>query len=463
VLDVTSGEVRALVGGRDFADSKFDRATQALRQPGSAFKPFVYASALEYYRSPLHKVEDSPLRVTLAGGRVWEPRNYADSYGGTVTLREALIHSRNTATVRLAQEIGLRPAIDLAQSLGISNNLPDLPSTALGAAEVRPIELVAAYAAFANGGARVEPHLIRRVVDRNGQVLWESYPRTQQILDPAVAFVLTTILRDVVDRGTGAAVRAAGFGAPAAGKTGTTNNSTDAWFVGYTPDLAAGIWIGLDDPQPIVRGASGGTLAAPTWGRMMRSIYRSRPTPPDWSPPSGVVVAEVDRATGGAVNPECPVHGPIYSEYFIRNTPSPTPCWRDDYPYALYDSLGVYDSWDEFGVYDSIQDDSLLAEGIDWPELEELRRRAREVREGIGSDQQPDLPDTGSTLDSLRIADEEMDERIDELNRQPEPLPAIPEPVPPTLGQPAANGADSMSAVSPSFEQETRIPGSGEE
>lgn len=380
VLDANTGEVRALVGGRDYSQSKFDRATQALRQPGSAFKPFIYATALEYYRSPAETVEDTPLQVTLTGGRVWEPRNYADSYGGTVTLREALIHSRNAATVRIAQQIGLQPTIRLAHELGISTELPDLPSTALGAAEVRPIELVAAYAAFANGGSRVEPYLIRRVVDRNGQVVWESRPRTRQVLDPAVAYVLTTMLQDVVDRGTGTAVRAAGFRAPAAGKTGTTNNSTDVWFVGYTPELVAGIWIGFDDPKPIIRGASGGTLAAPTWGRMMRRIYESRPAPSDWRVPPGVVTAEVDRLTGARFNPDCPVHGPVYTEYFIRYTPPAASCPdRYDLPYAFQDT--IYDSWDEFGVYDSVYGDSIGSATSDWPELDELRRRARDARE----------------------------------------------------------------------------------
>ncbi len=272
---------------------------------------------------------------------------------------------------------------------------------------MRPVELVAAYAAFANGGSRVEPHLIRRVVDRNGDLVWEARPRTQRVLDPAVAFVLTTILEDVVDRGTGAAVRAAGFGAPAAGKTGTTNNSTDAWFVGYTPDLVAGIWIGFDDPKPIIRGASGGTLAAPTWGRMMRRIYQSRPAPSGWSSPGGVVTAEVDRTTGNRVNPECRGPGPVYTEYFIGRTPPAGSCWEPyDYPYAIGDSFGIYDSWDEFGVYHSNEYDTTSTGPVDWPELDELRRRAQEARnqalsgpDGVGpaefdivEDVAPDLP-----------------------------------------------------------------------
>jgi penicillin-binding protein 1A len=168
VMDALTGEVRALVGGRDFRDSQFDRATQALRQAGSAFKPFVYATALERYGSPVQIVEDSPISVTLSGGNVWEPKNYTGAYDGPITIREALTRSKNAATVRLAEQVGLGSVIALAHELGITSDIPDVPATALGSADVRPIEMVAAYAAFANGGDRVEPHLINRIVDRSG-------------------------------------------------------------------------------------------------------------------------------------------------------------------------------------------------------------------------------------------------------------------------------------------------------
>src|SRR5690606_28235488 len=229
---------------------------------------------------------------------------------------EALTRSKNTAAVRVGQEVGIANVIATANSLGISSEIPDYPSTALGAADVRPIELISAYATFANGGDRVEPYLVERVEDRSGRVLGEARPRRERVLDPAVAFVMTTMLRDVVDRGTGAEVREVGFRGPAAGKTGTTNDATDAWFVGYTPEHVAGVWIGLDDPQTIVRGASGGTLAAPVWGRIMREVYADRPMPEGWSPPNGVVTAEVDRSTGDLVSEWCPPLGPTYTEYF---------------------------------------------------------------------------------------------------------------------------------------------------
>ncbi|MEX0912720.1 MAG: PBP1A family penicillin-binding protein [Gemmatimonadota bacterium] len=387
VMDANNGEVRALVGGRDFSQSKFDRATQALRQPGSAFKPFIYAAALERYGSPTHQVEDSPLRLTLSNGQVWAPENYSRQYDGAMTMRDALVQSKNVATVRLAQEVGVGSAIRIARSLGISSDIPDYPSTALGAAEVRPIELIAAYAAFANGGQRVEPHLVRRVEDRNGRVLWEARPRSERVLDPAVAFVLTTMLQDVVDRGTGTAVRSVGFRAPAAGKTGTTNDGTDAWFVGYTPELVGGVWIGLDDPQPIISGATGGSLAAPVWGRMMNSIYATRPAPSGWRAPGGVRTAEVDRSTGAALSESCPSVVQTYTEYFIRSSPPRQTCpdYERDSRYTLGDSIWVNGEWREYDFdpdldYERYEDGDDFdrangRSGVDWPELEELRRQ----------------------------------------------------------------------------------------
>jgi 1A family penicillin-binding protein len=381
VLDAATGEIRALVGGRDFSQSKFDRSTQALRQPGSAFKPFIYAAALERFRSPAHTVEDTPLRLTLSGGRVWEPRNYTGQYDGTITMREALVRSKNTATVRLSQEVGLRSAIQLARDLGVRSDLQDVPATALGSAEVRPLELVAAYAAFANGGERVEPYVVRKIVDRNGLTVWEANPRRERVLDPAVAFVLTSMLQDAVDRGTGSAVRAVGFRGTAAGKTGTTNDASDAWFVGYTPELVAGVWIGLDKPQTIVRGASGGTLAAPVWGRMMRRIYAAGSEPGRWRVPSGVSSAEVDRLTGAAVTVNCPAQGPTYTEYFIRSAPPQQYCPREyDLRYTYPDTLWVDEEWSDFDFDGPAAELPAEATGIDWPELEALRRRVEQAR-----------------------------------------------------------------------------------
>lgn len=377
VMDARTGEVRALVGGRDFADSEFNRATQALRQPGSAFKPFVYLAALEQNHPPTEQIEDAPLRVTLAGGQVWEPRNYTGSFDGPITLREALVRSKNTVTVRLAEEVGMRQVIRTARDLGIQTPISDVPATALGSAEVRPIELISAYAPLANGGTRMEPHLVRRIEGRNGDVVWESEPVRERVADPAATFVLTDILRNAVDRGTGSAVRAAGFSGPAAGKTGTTNGATDVWFVGYTPELVAGVWMGLDRPATIVAGASGGTLAAPVWGRMMRRIYASRPMPAPWPVPPGVVTAEIERGTGLAVDAGCPVQGPTYTEYFVNAQPPQRPCYPEaQMPvYADADRPWIDEEWGGGAVEIAVDTSTTLPSTIDWPELEAIRQR----------------------------------------------------------------------------------------
>jgi penicillin-binding protein 1A len=382
VMEAQTGAVRALVSGRDYDDSKFDRVYQGMRQPGSAFKPFVYLTALEQSVAPTTRFEDSPLKLALSGGGTWEPKNYTGRYDGPITVRDALARSKNTVTVRIAQQVGMGAVIRRAREMGITTDIPNVPATALGSAEVRPIQLVSAYAALANGGHVTDPYVIERIEDSKGEVLYQAEPRRERAVDPAAAFVLTSMLRDVVDRGTGTPVRGAGFRGPAAGKTGTTNGATDIWFVGYTPDLVGAVWFGLDRPATIVRGASGGTIAAPVWGRMMSRIYANRKMPPAWSPPRGVLTETVDRATGYAVDPSCPARGETYTEYFVNSRPPRPICdpgayagmsmdtaWMDEevgaYAYDL--PAGTYDP-DTVGVGD------LREKGIDWPELEARRR-----------------------------------------------------------------------------------------
>lgn len=381
VMEARTGAVRALVGGRDFDQSQFDRAWQGMRQPGSAFKPFVYLAALERRIPPTRRLEDAPVTIRLAGGRTWQPRNYTGRYDGEMTMREALTRSKNTVTVRLAEEVGMSRVISTARELGVTTPIPDLPSTALGAAEVRPVELVRAYAAFASGGWVPEPHVIERIEDRHGTVVYRAEPERGRAVDPAAAFVLTSMLRDVVDRGTGTPVREAGFRGPAAGKTGTTNGSTDVWFVGYTPELVAAVWFGLDRPATIVRGATGGRLAAPVWGRMMSRIYGGSDVP-DFPVPRGVVTEEVDRATGFAVDPGCPVQGQVYTEYFVHVRPPRAVC----HPEIGYPRMALDSAWDDYAYEydydvarrydpDTVGRGDLRSRGIDWPELEDRRRR----------------------------------------------------------------------------------------
>jgi penicillin-binding protein 1A len=363
IMDARSGDVLALVGGRDFNDSQYNRATQAMRQPGSAFKPFVYAAAVSAGIAPTHRLVDQPLRYVMDNGRVWEPRNYDGSFAGAVTMRQALTQSRNVPTVRLANEVGIRRVVGVAEQFGLGP-MPSNPSVVLGTAEVTPVRLTAAYAAFATLGQKPEPRYVTRVVDRHGRIVWQQMPRVNRVIDPAAAFLTTSMLQDVVDRGTGTGVRAAGFRAPAAGKTGTTQDAADIWFVGYTPELVATIWIGLDRRQRILRGATGGQLVAPVWGRIMRTVATGNS---GWSPPAGVQQYTVDEA-GVVIAENCPQQGAARTEYFMRGMAPTRTCYPQGEYYAYNDTLGW--EYDELYDRDTVDDDGW------WDRLR--RRFARE-------------------------------------------------------------------------------------
>ena len=305
VMDPHTGLIRAMVGGRDFKHSQFNRATQALRQPGSSFKPFVYAAALENGRSPLSGISDAPLSIQV-GNEVWTPRNYEGRGGGWASLRSALRYSRNRAAIRLGRETGIAKVRDLAARTGLETRIPGYPSVYIGSAGVYPLDMIGAYAAFGNGGWRVEPRYVVRVENHRGQVLWEPAPPPRQAVAPGISWILTDMLREVVDRGSGAPARDPAIGGlswdvPAAGKTGTTNGSTDVWFVGYTPEVLAGVWMGFDNPRTIMPNATGGLLAVPVWARVMRTEYARRKPPEPWKRPADVVVR---RVSGGRVMAE---------------------------------------------------------------------------------------------------------------------------------------------------------------
>jgi penicillin-binding protein 1A len=327
VLDAATGDVLALVGGRDFDDSPFDRATRARRQVGSAFKPFVYAAAVADGYAPSQLLIDEPLEMELAGGEVWAPRNFDGGYSGEVTLRDAAVRSNNVATVRLALAVGVNDVARTARRSGVRNELHELPSLALGTAELSLLELTSAYAPFATLGRSVRPRLIRLVEDSAGKVLWSPKVETRKVMDDGVAYLVTDLLRDAVDRGTGRAVRRAGYQGPVAGKTGTTDDGNDVWFVGYTPELVGGVWIGFDRPRSVLADARAGELAAPVWGEMMRSIYSSRPTPEPWERPRSVVERRVDPTTGLILVDGCrPETGAPVDEIFLRSDLPATAC-----------------------------------------------------------------------------------------------------------------------------------------
>ena len=335
VLDAHTGAVRALVGGRDFTHSSFDRALHARRQPGSTFKPIVYATALELGMSPATRIETTPVEVSLAGA-AWRPDDLVHDSVTSLSMRDALALSSNNGAVRVGEWAGVNRVARMARRLGLSTDVPTLPSVLLGSAEVIPAELAAAYAALGNGGYRVTPHLITRVEDAHGRVLWSAPDTRVRALDSSVAYLTTSLLQDVVDRGTGTAVRNAGFWLPAAGKTGTTNDAKDVWFVGMTPDLAAAVWLGFDRPAQILPDAFGGSLAAPIWATTMKAAYQRRPAPVAWTPPATLVSAPVDAVSGRLATPNCPP-ADVRIEHFAFGTEPGDYC--DLHPHGVMDRV----------------------------------------------------------------------------------------------------------------------------
>jgi penicillin-binding protein 1A len=317
VMDPWTGRVLALVGGFSYDQSQFNRATQALRQPGSAFKPFVYAAALDNGYTPSTVVLDAPIEIDQGPGMAaWRPENYEGKYYGPQTLRFGLEHSRNVMTVRLAQDVGMPLIGEYAKRFGVYDDLPPYLSFALGAGETTVMRMTAAYSMFANGGKRIKPTLIDRIQDRYGHTVyrhderecrgcdadqWKKQPepslvdRREQVLDPMTAFQVTWMLKGVVERGTATVVQE--VGKPVAGKTGTTNDEKDAWFIGYTPDLTVGVYIGYDKPRHLARGATGGHLAAPIVKDFLKVALADKPGV-DFSPPAGIKLIRIEAKTG---------------------------------------------------------------------------------------------------------------------------------------------------------------------
>lgn len=330
-LDPTSGDVRAMVGGRDYAQSHFNRAVDGKRQPGSAFKPIVYAAAIADSITANSMFADTALAITLPNGSVYRPTNSDGQYLDRITLREGLARSRNVIAVELGMQLGMDSIASLAHRMGIDSKIEPFPSSAIGASVVQPLDLVAAYTTFANLGTPVEPRFIYRIQDRSGKVVFSrDVQALPPALDPRVTYVVRDMMREVVEHGTAAAIRRYLPPAiPVAGKTGTTNDNSDVWFVGLTPDLVAGVWLGFDKPTTIAPGAAGGTLAAPIWGKMVAQYYAAHPASiashamQQWTPPAGVIMADVDRDTGElATDKTLPENR--YTEYFVEGTEPPS-------------------------------------------------------------------------------------------------------------------------------------------
>lgn len=269
-VDPKTGYIRALVGGYDYRKSEFNRAAHAKRQPGSAFKPVIYATAMENGFTPGSLIVDEPVTYRWGSGGVWSPDNYDGKYQGPVTLRAALAYSRNVVTVKLVDEMGVDKVRDLAGRIGIEAELPRNLSIALGSTSITPLNLVLSYSAFANGGMRVNPVFIKYITDSRGRIIESNEPQSREVISPETARLVTSMMQDVVRYGTG--WRAKAIGRPSAGKTGTTNDFRDAWFIGYTTGLLAGVWVGMDDVSPIGPAETGSKAASPIWVEFMKTV-----------------------------------------------------------------------------------------------------------------------------------------------------------------------------------------------
>ncbi len=328
VQDPWTGRVLAMVGGFSYDQSQFNRATQALRQPGSSFKPIVYAAALDNGYTPSSLVLDAPIELDQGAGQgVWKPENYENNFFGPSTLRFGIEHSRNVMTVRLAQDVGMPLIAEYSKRFGVYDSLPPYLSFSLGAGETSLLRMVTAYAMFDNGGRRVKPTLVDRIQDRYGHTVyrhderecigcsakkWENQPepslidRREQVIDPMTAYQITSMMEGVVLRGTAGS---AGFqrevGKPVAGKTGTTNDYKDAWFIGFTPDVVVGVYFGFDKPRSLGRGETGGSLAAPVVKNFMKAALADKPAAPFRVPP-GIKLIRIDPKTGMRAGPDTP-------------------------------------------------------------------------------------------------------------------------------------------------------------
>jgi len=274
-MDNPTGEIKAMVGGYSFEDSKFNRATQAFRQVGSSFKIYLYADAIERGSSPFDTIVDAPF-TTVSGGQPYSPHNYDEKFEGTITLRRALAGSRNVPAVKLAEKVGISTVVDMTRRFGITTPLPPYLPLALGAADMKLIEHVSAFTVFPNDGIRIDPHMIRRVTSYDGALLEEAHPEVHDVVSPDVARTMTAMLEEVIQFGTG--IQARSLGRPAAGKTGTTQDYTDAWFIGFTPQLTAGVWVGYDDKQiSLGKKETGARAALPIWLEFMQSVLAGLP------------------------------------------------------------------------------------------------------------------------------------------------------------------------------------------
>ena len=334
-IDPRNGHILALVGGRNFRESQWNRAMQASRQPGSAFKPFIYLAALENGYNPSDVILDTPLVVELPNGDVWKPRNYDEKFHGAVSLREALCRSINIPSIKLLQAVGTPSVINVARRMGIKSRLQNVLSLALGSNEVNLLELTSAYGVLAAEGMWAEPMGVLRIEDRNGNVLAEYNEYHEEVLRPDIAYMITDMLTSVIDEvhGTGASARAYGLNIPCAGKTGTTDEYTDGWFIGYTPELVIGVWTGFDEKVTMGRGMTGARAALPIWTETMKVAYPTN-RGPDFNRPADIIEETICEESGLLATPSCPK---VRREIFIAGNEPTRQC--DLHRVSPYDLL----------------------------------------------------------------------------------------------------------------------------
>jgi 1A family penicillin-binding protein len=316
-IDPQTGDILALVGGRDFRQSQFNRAVRSRRQPGSAFKPFLFAVALDHGYTPV-TVLDGLTNIQPQGPDEWAPRNSNDEIADALTLRAALIESNNRAATSLQQRVGSRPVLRLASTAGM-RDLPDVPSLSLGTGEVSPLDLTAAFAMFPNGGFAVRPRGMIRVIDADGTAVYDNAGHTERVISPETAFQMVSMLEDVMDRGTASAARGWGIRFPSGGKTGTTDDFKDAWFVGFSSSLVVGVWVGFDQPKTIAHEGYGSRFALPIWADFMRRAVQRRPAR-DFDVPAGLHGEQLCNVSYLRPVEECPT----YVEYFKENDDVPS-------------------------------------------------------------------------------------------------------------------------------------------
>ena len=327
-METKTGAIKVMVGGRDFKKSEFNRATQSKRQPGSSFKPFIYTAAFDKGMTPSTRILDAPIvypdRSSPDG--FWKPKNFDGKFNGPTTLRNALVQSRNIITIKILQEIGVDYAAAYATNMGITSPLSKNLTMALGTSSVTLQEMVRGYSVLANEGKRVAPFFIKKIVDRTGHVFEETQVKSEQVIDPRIAFISSYVMQDVVESGTGRRVKS--IGRPVAGKTGTTDDMRDAWFIGFTPSLVAGVWVGFDQERSLGKQEVGGRAAAPIWLYFMEKAIRGKPVEV-FPVPDGIVFIKVDHHTGMPAMRSS--QGTIYESFLEGTTANgPVPVESDE-------------------------------------------------------------------------------------------------------------------------------------